>query len=605
MGNTPDAGTDGTLDICSDGTPIDLFTALGGTPTAGYVWQDPSGNPIAMPYDPVTYVEGVYTYVADDGGCIATATVTVTEFTVTPVANNTSSNCGTDCTGQIGLAPTDGFGAYEYSIDNGANWQAAALFEDLCTGDYTITIRDDLGCMASINQSIDTINIPEIDRAALLASISNVTCNSADDGSITIPFVNAVNFSIDGGLTTQASPTFNNLTPGNYQIVIDNGFGCDDKNVVFVISEPLPITIENISADQVVCVDGPVWVTVGAQGGAPGATGSPEYIYEWTENGTVISTEREFTWHNSPVGGATYCVTVSEACGSPVATECFEVTNHVVINPNFSIDPHDGCFPVEASFYNLSNDAGSIAKIDWDFGDGTVQSVLAPLAVFPGATVSHSYNDEGVYDVSMSITSVNGCKSDTVFIDTVRAYGYPNANFSNEPSSPTMYDANTTYIDNSSPDVVAWEWDFGSLAKPTSSNSQTPGLVVYPDAVFGTYTTTLWVTNEHGCRDSIEYNVIVQSEVLIYAPNSFTPDGDIYNEEWKVHLNGIDVYDFDLFIYNRWGETVWESHDASVGWDGKYGGKIVPDGTYIWIIRTKDLEDDEKYTWNGTITVLR
>ena len=64
-------------------------------------------------------------------------------------------------------------------------------------------------------------------------------------------------------------------------------------------------------------------------------------------------------------------------------------------------------------------------------------------------------------------------------------------------------------------------------------------------------------------------------------------------------MEGIDIYDFELLIFDRWGEVIWESHDVEVGWDGTYNGKVVPEGTYTWIIRTKDLLNDDKYILAG------
>ena len=96
-----------------------------------------------------------------------------------------------------------------------------------------------------------------------------------------------------------------------------------------------------------------------------------------------------------------------------------------------------------------------------------------------------------------------------------------------------------------------------------------------------------------------------QNEVILYAPNTFTPDGDELNQNWRVFIQGVDIYNFDLEIYNRWGEIIWESHDPDASWDGTYNGEIVKDGTYIWKIRAFDRENDNKYEFNGFVNVIR
>ena len=106
-------------------------------------------------------------------------------------------------------------------------------------------------------------------------------------------------------------------------------------------------------------------------------------------------------------------------------------------------------------------------------------------------------------------------------------------------------------------------------------------------------------------KSTIE-TVNVTEELIFWVPNSFTPDGDSYNEYFRaIFTSGYDPYDFSLLIFNRWGEIVWESHDDEVGWDGTYGGKLVQDGTYTWKIEFKTSETDERIMINGHVNIIR
>jgi len=116
---------------------------------------------------------------------------------------------------------------------------------------------------------------------------------------------------------------------------------------------------------------------------------------------------------------------------------------------------------------------------------------------------------------------------------------------------------------------------------------------------------TLTVTTEFGCTDSIANLIKIVPDIVLYVPNAFTPDGDKFNETWRVFIDGIDIYKFDLFVFNRWGEIVWESHNHDAAWDGTYGGMPVPEGTYQWKIKCADFTTDEKYEFQGHFTVLR
>ena len=112
-----------------------------------------------------------------------------------------------------------------------------------------------------------------------------------------------------------------------------------------------------------------------------------------------------------------------------------------------------------------------------------------------------------------------------------------------------------------------------------------------------------------GCpSNTVTYTVTVKEcEQLIYwIPNSFSPDGNEYNNAWgPVFTSGFDPADFHLMIVNRWGETIWESYDHMATWDGTYQGKLVQDGTYTWIVWFGDKYNDSRYTDNGSVTIIK
>ena len=139
---------------------------------------------------------------------------------------------------------------------------------------------------------------------------------------------------------------------------------------------------------------------------------------------------------------------------------------------------------------------------------------------------------------------------------------------------------------------------------PANSTEENP-TVFYPEGIPGDHLITLTVTNEHGCVNSVEHYVNILSDVLIYAPNAFTPDGDQFNEGWRVYIDGIDVLDYNCQVYNRWGEIVWESFDASAMWMGTYGGELAPEGTYVWVVQAKENTTDKRLEFRGTVSILR
>jgi gliding motility-associated-like protein len=205
----------------------------------------------------------------------------------------------------------------------------------------------------------------------------------------------------------------------------------------------------------------------------------------------------------------------------------------------------------------------------------------------------------------MIVTTDLGCVDSLTFDDALNVKGQPVANFKHSPNPVLMFNTSVLF-QNYSVGAVDYQWTFEE-GSPGSSQLNNNVQVMFPDGQTGAYDIQLIATSELGCSDTMNYELIVFPEILIYAPNTFTPDGDEFNQGWRVYMEGIDLQDFNLTVYNRWGEIVWESNDISVEWDGTYGqnGRPVQDGTYTWFIRASDALNDDKYEYNGHVNIIR
>lgn len=96
---------------------------------------------------------------------------------------------------------------------------------------------------------------------------------------------------------------------------------------------------------------------------------------------------------------------------------------------------------------------------------------------------------------------------------------------------------------------------------------------------------------------------ITIGESYLMCPNAFSPGAsEGVNDEWKVSYKSI--VSFECYIFNRWGEKMTEFHDPSLGWDGKYRGKLVPAGVYYYVIKAKG-SDGKNYNLSGDINIVR
>lgn len=87
--------------------------------------------------------------------------------------------------------------------------------------------------------------------------------------------------------------------------------------------------------------------------------------------------------------------------------------------------------------------------------------------------------------------------------------------------------------------------------------------------------------------------------VSIYIPNAFTPNGDGLNDAFGVKGEGIR--DYHLYIYNRWGEMIWDSNNPHATWDGKYNGQMAETGVYVYLLYAQGLPKKGK---TGSVTLV-
>jgi len=168
----------------------------------------------------------------------------------------------------------------------------------------------------------------------------------------------------------------------------------------------------------------------------------------------------------------------------------------------------------------------------------------------------------------------------------------------------------TVEFQNISTNADSLIWNFGDPISGTddTSTAENP-LHMYSD--IGTYIVTLSVFTKDSCWDKITSIVELVNEYILFAPNSFTPDGDGDNDYFLPKGLGINSNTFEMYIYNRWGDLIAEvlgqfSDDISMGWNGKAnnGSEIAQTDVYVWRIKTLDVFGVE-HEYFGHVTLLR
>ncbi|ASS48582.1 MAG: hypothetical protein CHH17_07510 [Candidatus Fluviicola riflensis] len=452
-----------------------------------------------------------------------------------------------------------GSGALSYSWNNGIS--DGVSFEPLTPNTYTVTGTDGNGCINTDEVQVFFYTDPVVE-----AGSDVVLCNGQ---TTSLTATGAANYHWDYGVING-----NIFTPplGStvYVVTGTDANGCIASDSLTVLVNPLPII--NAGPNQTICSESSVILE---------ASGAVTYFWD---NGITDGVPFQ------PATTGTYTVMGTDANGCQ-ALDAVTISIEPPVDVNFTVNTAEGCAPLQVTFTNLSSGGSNCF---WEFSDGTSDVGCG--------SVSHLFEDAGCYDVTLTTTTALGCVSDTQLMSVVCVFPNPLAQFYSSPAVMSELDPTTTMV-NTSVGAVTYEWEFGdggtsTLEEPTHD---------YSDAI-ANYTIVLTAISEHGCIDVAEATVTVEEELIYYVPNTFTPDGDGFNEEFKPQFtSGFDRDTYHLYIFNRWGQLVFESKDVDYGWNGSFAGEIAQDGTYTWKIEFKSLDRDEPQleALTGHVNILK
>ena len=309
--------------------------------------------------------------------------------------------------------------------------------------------------------------------------------------------------------------------------------------------------------------------------------GSEDYSWTTTENPTTII-ETENILNVSPLITTNYYALNAEdtILAKIVVIETFA---------DFNVSDTIGCSPLSVNYTDLSSTSiGLLSAWTWTFSDGHSSDIQ---------NSNHTYNNSDIYTTTLQITTDYGCSYTTALETNILVIPSPNALFSYSPDNQKK-EEEVFFLDESL-DALIWEWSFGddnysSLQYPTHSYNEN-----------GIYNVMLKVSNGD-CHDSIVKQVILKEDLLFFIPNTFTPNsGELNNVFSPVFTAGYNPYKYHLTLFNRWGEIIFESYDAAVGWDGNYDHENLSTDIFIWQVEFQ-LEDSSKTeVHRGHLSLLR
>ncbi|OJX34988.1 MAG: hypothetical protein BGO87_09640 [Flavobacteriia bacterium 40-80] len=578
-----------TTDTCSLGLGSATAVPNPQGPSYNYSYAWTPGNYTTQTISNV--VAGTYNVsVTDNFGCTATASATIASVQPTYSSSSTPVSCQGGNDGTATVIPSATLAGTTY------NWyqvgQTAATATGLSQGTYYCIVSTSGGCVDTITVDVMTITPMNIS----LVSSTDVNCHGKNTGIATVSVTDGTApYSYHWLNSNSTSTTASDLYTGLNKVVITDAKNCIDTFNVS-LNEPIALSVASITPDSTICPEDSIYLT------GLGAGGSTAYIYDWfvinNYSLTPVISNSQVAGVDPNTSGTRYVLRVSEVCGSTPAYDTVTISFPQQIVPVLLTDKHEDCQP---GLFTFSNDTSAInnqiVSLYINFGNGTDTIVGNTFNFSKIFTVPNSYT------IDLMAESVYGCKYINTLKDFVRVAKKPTAGFATSGNPVTIFNTEIQFTETSSDDVSEWEW-YAPGSSTVFSYERNPKFR-FPEGIEGDYPVQLIVITDLGCRDTTESVIHVVNDVTFYAPNAFTPDGDEHNNQFVFYIDGIDKTSFQMLIFNRWGETVWENYDPDVFWDGTYNGTLCPAGTYTYIVRAKDILTDDVRTFKGFVTILR
>ena len=207
----------------------------------------------------------------------------------------------------------------------------------------------------------------------------------------------------------------------------------------------------------------------------------------------------------------------------------------------------------------------------WDFGDDGTSASAGPI---------HTYAEPGVFDVSVTVVTTTGCVNTLIVDNYIQIFTPPSVGFDAGPHPTTAPDTRIDFNSSVSSNVVNWNWSFIPGDAEAVSFEPDPTFT-FPMGNGGIYPVTLTVIDTNGCQSAVTREVEIFDFFNVFIPNSFTPNNDGFNDIWAVYGSDIDPDRFELTVYNRWGQLVFETTDLEEGWVGQADDESLPEQWYF------------------------
>lgn len=411
-----------------------------------------------------------------------------------------------------------------------------------------------------------------------LVNFANPTCAGSCNGIIDVAPIGGTGVITISWNNQPNNLTLLNLCSGIYNYTLVDAAGCNISGSVTLTNPPIPV-IGPITYNDTICYHSPSEIYSVPQ--------QPNFTYQWSSVGNIYngqgtnSVNVDWGMINAgfiPNGIQVTGYNINNCPSLPISVDLTVFNVLPVIDPIGPFCSYDEFVTLQAT------PIGGVFS-----GDGVFGNDFVPGSAIGNDTITYTYTQSGcIFDTTTttivypqpildSISPYNPyyeiCEGDSVNVTFTVLSNLPGYNVWSLLNNDYQIDNFSTAFDNE-----------------------------------GMFTLSV-LHYSNGCVSNPQQTIITVSlcpDELIYIPNTFTPDGNEHNQYFQpVLTSGVDIYQFNFKIYNRWGEIVWESYDPSESWDGMYNNIKCPDGSYNWVMRFGVPKNDVIKEYYGSIHLIR
>lgn len=616
--------------ICSTAA-VSLNGNVSGPTTTGFWTSSGSGAFSPSPNLPITVYNPspadilsgniIFTLTSTgNGNCIAvtnTLSVGIAQLATVSAGPNqaicaTSNTLGISGTvsgvTSTGFWTSNGSGAY----NPGAGFLNNTYFispSDIINGSITFTLNStNNGPCPSV---IDTVMIKIVPLAQVSAGANQLVCESQNSIALNGSVNNGGGVWSGGtGIYTPSSATVNTTYfMGSTDVV--NGFvtftlTSTNNGPCASVSDTVRVGIRRMAvvsagASQSICstsssvaLNGSV--TVGSTVGLWTSLGTGNFL----PSPTILSPSYVYSGADLAAGGVSLVLTSLSNGVCPPASDTVFVRLYadpvIDLKSDTSVCSYQN--PIEIS----ANLTGNYGGLFWTTsGNGTF--IPGPGINPTKYKFGSSELSSGQVNLTLALSNNGPCANKSGSIHVIIRPS-PIASFA--ASSYTIFNpADPINFTNSSQLATIYNWDFGD----GNQSSQTHPSHTFPGA--GYFTVRLIASNQYNCLDTADALITVKSDIKF--PNAFTPNtngtngggyipGDLSNDVFFPYVSGVTEY--NLKIFNRYGELIFQSNDVKIGWDGYFNGKLCQQDAYVWKANVKFF-DGTVFDKTGSVTLLR